>query len=184
MNYTLTQDGRLLTETLEGVTMPADYSFSTVNDYVHSPDRTYEELECLCLGMACHIGKISQQRDGLMKAMRIIAGANECVGSTVPLINIAKAAIDSAKSDCLSQSAENETQASLTLADDTQTGVPAIIFSVEVTPQEAWDYAQFLKRAGFSDYRNNAVDQDEAYRMLAVGEKIRKTLAYAGYAPR
>jgi hypothetical protein len=54
----------------------------------------------------------------------------------------------------------------------------------ELTDQEAEDYAQFLKRVGFSDYRNNAVDHDEAYRMLAAGEKIRSALAEAGYAPR
>lgn len=56
--------------------------------------------------------------------------------------------------------------------------------TVELTPQEAWDYAQFLKRVGFSNYRENAQDQDEAYRMLAVGEKFRAALADAGYAPR
>lgn len=54
----------------------------------------------------------------------------------------------------------------------------------ELTDQEAEDFAQFLKRVGFSDYRNNAIDQDEAYRMLAAGEKIRSALAEAGYAPR
>ena len=54
----------------------------------------------------------------------------------------------------------------------------------ELTDQEAEDFAQFLKRVGFSDYRNNAVDHDEAYRMQAVGEKIRSALAEAGYAPR
>lgn len=54
----------------------------------------------------------------------------------------------------------------------------------ELTGQEAWDFAQFLKRAGFNDYRNNAIDQDEAYRMLAAGEKIRRALAGVGYAPR
>lgn len=54
----------------------------------------------------------------------------------------------------------------------------------ELTDQEAEDYAQFLKRVGFSDYRNNAADHDEAYRMLAAGEKIRRALAEAGYAPR
>lgn len=54
----------------------------------------------------------------------------------------------------------------------------------ELTDQEAEDFAQFLKRVGFSDYRNNAVDHDEAYRMLAAGEKIRSALAEAGYAPR
>lgn len=37
--------------------------------------------------------------------------------------------------------------------------------TVELTPQEAWDYAQFLKRVGFSNYRENAQDQNEAYRL-------------------
>ena len=55
---------------------------------------------------------------------------------------------------------------------------------VELTTDEAWDYAQFLKRVGFSDYRQNAQDQDEAYRMMAVGEKFREALALAGFAPR
>ncbi len=55
---------------------------------------------------------------------------------------------------------------------------------VELTDQEAQDYAQFLKRVGFADYRSNAVDQDEAYRMLKTGEKIRRALAEVGYAPR
>lgn len=57
-------------------------------------------------------------------------------------------------------------------------------FELELTEQEAEDIAQFLKRAGFSDYRSNAVDQEEAYRMLNVGEKIREILAEKGFSPR
>ena len=56
--------------------------------------------------------------------------------------------------------------------------------SVDLTPGEAWGFAQFLKRAGFSTYRECAVDRGEAYRMLQVGEKVREALADAGYAPR
>ena len=56
--------------------------------------------------------------------------------------------------------------------------------SVDLTPGEAWDFAQFLKRAGFSTYRECAVDRDEAYRMLNAGEKVRAALADVGYAPR
>ncbi|MDA8093716.1 MAG: hypothetical protein M0T84_07335 [Betaproteobacteria bacterium] len=55
---------------------------------------------------------------------------------------------------------------------------------IELSEQEAWDYAQFLKRVGFADYSANAVDHAEAYRMLYVGEKIRAALAEAGFAPR
>ena len=59
-----------------------------------------------------------------------------------------------------------------------------ISLTVEFTDQEAWDLAQFFKRVGFTDYRSNAVDEAEAYRMLAAGEKVRKSLAECGYNPR
>lgn len=48
MSYTLTETGNVLTETQKGITMPADYSFAAVNDYIHGPDVTYENLEALC----------------------------------------------------------------------------------------------------------------------------------------
>lgn len=38
-----------------------------------------------------------RQRDELLAALELIAGANECVGSTSPLIHTAKAAIASVK---------------------------------------------------------------------------------------
>lgn len=53
-----TATGAVLTETQEGITMPADYRFATVNDYIHGPDVTYENLEALCLGMAVYIEKL------------------------------------------------------------------------------------------------------------------------------
>lgn len=59
-----------------------------------------------------------------------------------------------------------------------------VTLEVELTEQEADDYAQFLKRVGFQEYRQNAVDDAEAYRMLNVGEKVRKILAEHGFAPR
>lgn len=52
MSLTVTQTGQVLTETMEGITMPADYSFTTVNDYVHGVDVNFEDLQALCLGMA------------------------------------------------------------------------------------------------------------------------------------
>lgn len=58
MTLTVTQDGQALTETVEGITMPADYSFATVNDYIHGIDVNFEELQALCLGMADHIDKL------------------------------------------------------------------------------------------------------------------------------
>jgi len=59
MSHTLTESGRVLTETVEGVTMPVDYSFESVNDFINSPDATYETMEALALGMACHIDKMT-----------------------------------------------------------------------------------------------------------------------------
>ena len=40
------------------ITMPADYSFAAVNDYVYGVEAHFEELQALCLGMAIHIEKI------------------------------------------------------------------------------------------------------------------------------
>lgn len=59
-----------------------------------------------------------------------------------------------------------------------------IRLQIDLTDNEAWDYAQFLKRVGYSEYKNNAADSEEAYRMVRVGEKIRKALAEQGVSPR
>lgn len=58
ISYTLSETGKFLTETQDGVTMPADYSFATVNDYVHGVDVNFEDLQALCLGMAAHFEKL------------------------------------------------------------------------------------------------------------------------------
>ena len=59
-SYTITESGAVLTETQHGITMPADYSFATVNDYVHGIDVQFEDLVNLCLGMAAHIDKLGR----------------------------------------------------------------------------------------------------------------------------
>jgi hypothetical protein len=60
-----------------------------------------------------------------------------------------------------------------------------IAISVELTDIEAWNLAQFLKRVGFSDFRNlNAQDEDEAYVMQQAAARLRTALAQAGYEPR
>ena len=55
---------------------------------------------------------------------------------------------------------------------------------VELPEEEAWALAQFLKRAGYTDYRGQAIDEDEASRMRDAGERLREALAGAGVAPR
>lgn len=59
-----------------------------------------------------------------------------------------------------------------------------ICLMVSLSEQEAWDFAQFLKRTGFADFRSQAVDDDEAYRMQAVTEMIRINLELHGINPR
>jgi hypothetical protein len=56
--------------------------------------------------------------------------------------------------------------------------------TVTLTDAQAWEYAQFLKRVCFSDYRSHATSDEEAYQMVNAGERIRQALADAGYAPR
>jgi hypothetical protein len=55
---TYDETGKALVETVIDISQPADYRFATVNDFIHSPGRTYEELEALCLGIATHIEKL------------------------------------------------------------------------------------------------------------------------------
>jgi hypothetical protein len=56
--------------------------------------------------------------------------------------------------------------------------------TVTLTDAQAWEFAQFLKRVSFREYRNNATCDDEAYLMRDAGEFIRRALAEQGYAPR
>lgn len=55
---------------------------------------------------------------------------------------------------------------------------------LDLTAEDAWDLAQFLKRVGFQEFRINAADDDEAYRMRDAANLVRKALAQSGFAPR
>jgi hypothetical protein len=61
---------------------------------------------------------------------------------------------------------------------------PLITVTIEVPADAARAFAEFLKRAGFSDFRQLAADDAEAYDMQAAGEAFRGELARAGIAPR
>ena len=56
--------------------------------------------------------------------------------------------------------------------------------TLRLTDAQAWEFAQFLKRACFSDYRSHATSEAEACHMIDAGERIRSALAEHGYAPR
>ena len=55
---------------------------------------------------------------------------------------------------------------------------------VETTEAEIMALAQFIKRVGWSDLRQNAVDDDEAYLMKNAVYKLQSAMAERGYAPR
>lgn len=59
-----------------------------------------------------------------------------------------------------------------------------IKITVDLTDAEAMALAQFVKRAGWRDYRATASSDDEAYLMHDAGSKLRDALAEQGYAPR
>ena len=56
--------------------------------------------------------------------------------------------------------------------------------TVQITEPQAWALAQFLKRAGWTEWRACAVDDEEAYRIREGCERVREALAEAGVAPR
>lgn len=56
--------------------------------------------------------------------------------------------------------------------------------ALELPEHQALALAQFMKRVGWSEWRANAVDDDEARVMRAACEALREVLAAAGFAPR
>lgn len=65
-----------------------------------------------------------------------------------------------------------------------QDATKTISLAIELTEDQAWNLAQFLKRVGFSDFRSNAQDNDEAYAMRDAADRVAVALREAGYAPR
>ena len=74
ITLTISSDGVPLTETFQGCTMPADYSFECVNDYVHDFGREFEELQYLCLGMANVIDELRNQMQVEKKSLEVACG--------------------------------------------------------------------------------------------------------------
>lgn len=60
----------------------------------------------------------------------------------------------------------------------------AVTVTLELTPQEALALAQFVKRVGWSEFRQNAVDDDEAYVIRDAVDRVAAGLAEVGYSPR
>jgi hypothetical protein len=59
-----------------------------------------------------------------------------------------------------------------------------IVIEVQLPCEQAWALAQFLKRAGYSNYRTLAASEQEAYEMLYAAQSVSAALAEEGCAPR
>jgi hypothetical protein len=59
-----------------------------------------------------------------------------------------------------------------------------VLIQAWLSREEALALAQFMKRVGFSEWRQNAVDNDEAYVMRDACDQVARALAEKGYAPR
>lgn len=59
-----------------------------------------------------------------------------------------------------------------------------IRFTVEMSDNEAWELAQFLKRASWEQFRQCAVDDEEANVIRDAVVRLEAVLKEAGYASR
>lgn len=95
--YTLDADGQALSVERDDCSAPADYSFACVNDYVHAPDRHFEELQYLALGMSGEIEKLTKALRhvcelycvddyyiGAMRDKEIARAVNDALESVMP----------------------------------------------------------------------------------------------------
>lgn len=56
--------------------------------------------------------------------------------------------------------------------------------NLELTDDQAYALAQFVKRVGWTEWRQNAVDDAEAYLMRDAFDQLSRALADGGYSPR
>ena len=56
--------------------------------------------------------------------------------------------------------------------------------NLELTDDQALALAQFVKRCGWQEWRQNAVDDDEAAMMREAFGQLARALADVGYSPR
>lgn len=63
-------------------------------------------------------------------------------------------------------------------------GPPFVDIHPRFSQEEAFALAQLVKRITFSDVRQNAVDDAEAYLMMDAINQVQKALREVGYDPR
>lgn len=59
-----------------------------------------------------------------------------------------------------------------------------MVLSVELTDEQAEALAQFVKRVGWSEMRQLAVDDNEANVIRFAVDRVQQALAVEGFAPR
>lgn len=59
-----------------------------------------------------------------------------------------------------------------------------LILTVELTERQAMALAQFVKRVGWTEFRANAIDNDEAYLIREAVDAVQRELRVQGYSPR
>ena len=59
-----------------------------------------------------------------------------------------------------------------------------VTITCELSDDQALALAQFVKRVGWSEFRTNAVDDNEAAMIRSAVDALQKALVEAGYAPR
>ena len=60
----------------------------------------------------------------------------------------------------------------------------SVTVTLELDSGNAWALAQFAKRVGWAEIRQNAVDDTEAYDMRDAIVALQRALAEAGVSPR
>ncbi|WP_305910582.1 hypothetical protein Q9L42_020720 (plasmid) [Methylomarinum sp. Ch1-1] len=60
----------------------------------------------------------------------------------------------------------------------------SVKIDLELPEDQALALAQFVKRVGWAEFRQNAVDDKEAYLISDAVAKLQRAIADAGYAPR
>jgi hypothetical protein len=58
------------------------------------------------------------------------------------------------------------------------------MLTVELTERQAMALAQFVKRVGWTEFRANAIDNDEAYLIREAVDAVQRELRVQGYSPR
>lgn len=61
---------------------------------------------------------------------------------------------------------------------------PSVVLALSLTDSQAMALAQFAKRVGWSEFRSNAIDDDEAYVIRDAFDALRLELGVHGYSPR